>query len=106
MSKTFNRLTDKLSKESGCDWDFLVKMYNYILDKHGDVDWDRFENCVMKHDWGVRGDGRFENILVRLCEESGYTYGRLFMLYTDMVYDQDDDGDFEYFRSVTLEKDW
>lgn len=106
MGNFFNRATALLSEESGCDWDFLVDMYNYILDKYGDVDWERFVSEVNKHSWDIRGTGRFEDVLKKLSEDSGYDYDFLFGLYVDMVYDPDDDGDWEYFVGVTMEYDW
>ena len=111
MSRVFDEFIADLGEKSGCDWDFLVAMYNRIFDLHGDVDWERFEKGVMKRDWSIRNTldynfSRFENVLVKLCEESGYPYAYLFALYTDMVYDPDDDGDWEYFVGVTMERDW
>jgi hypothetical protein len=97
---------DYLSEKSGCDWDFLVDMYNHINRDHGDVDWDQFEIGVMNHDWSVRGDKRFEDVLMKLSEDSGYEYDYLFALYTDMIYDPNDDGGWEYFKAVTMERDW
>lgn len=103
---TFNKWTSILSEESGCDWDFLIEMYNYIHDSHGDVDWDRFECGVMSHDWSVRNGDRFENILITLSEDSGYSYDELLAKYANMIYDPYDDGDWEYFVGVTMEHDW
>lgn len=111
MSRTFNALTEELSEKSGCDWDFLIDMYNHIGRYHGDVDWDRFENGVMKFDWSVRHTldynfSRFENVLRKLSEDSGYFYDYLFDLFTNMIYDPDDEGNWTYFVSVTMERDW
>lgn len=110
MSRVFNEFMDKLSDKSGCDWDFLVAMYNRILDVHGDVDWERFEIGVMDFDWSIRNTldynfSRFENILVKLSEDSGYSYEYLFALFTEMIYDPND-GDWDYFVGVTMERDW
>lgn len=106
MSRTFNAWTAELSEKSGCDWDFLIDMYNWILNKDGDVDWERFERAVMKHDWSIRNGERFENLLVDLSDKTGYTYSYLFNLYTFMVYDPYDGGDWDYFVGVTMEHDW
>ena len=109
MSRVFNAFMDELSEKSCCDWDFLIAMYNRILHLHGDVDWEQFENGVMKFDWSIRRTldynfSRFENVLTKLCEKSGYPYGYLFALFTDMIYDNDIDWD--YFVGVTMERDW
>ena len=107
MSRVFQETMNDLATRSGCDWDFLIDMYNHIYETRPDgVDEDRFEAGVMKMDWSVRGDGRFERVLVDLCERSGYVYSDLFDILVDMIYDPDDDGDWGYFVGVTMEHDW
>lgn len=106
MSRVFNQTMDDIAKLSGCDWDFVVAMYNRLWETHGDVDIGRFAAGTIIYDWGARGNGRFEQVLVDLCEKSGYTYTELFNILVDMIYDLDDDGDWQYFVGVTMEHDW
>lgn len=106
MSRVWSETMNAIAEESGCDWDFVVDMYNYIWDRYGDVDYVRFTTCVVAQDWSARGYGRFEDVLKKLSEDSGYDYDFLFGLFTDMVYDLGDLGDWDYFVGVTMEHDW
>lgn len=107
MSRVFQEEISRLSELSGCDWDFLVDMYNHIHDtKRYGVDWDRFWIGVIMMDWSARGNGRFQEVLEKLSEDSGYEYDFLFKRLTDMVYDPDDDSDWDYFVGITMEHDW
>lgn len=106
MSKVFNRGMEEIATASGCDWDFVVDMYNHIYDTHGDVDMEQFACGMTNFDWSARGDFRFERVLVDLCEKSGYEYDKLFGILADMIYDPDDDGTWDYFVGVTMEHDW
>lgn len=106
MSKVFNQSIIDIATASGCDWDFVVDMYNHIYHKHGDVDMEQFTQGVVSCDWSARGTGRFESVLVDLCEKSGYTYSYLFNLLVNMVYNPDDESDWDYFVGVTMEHDW
>ena len=106
MSRVFDQTMVDISNASGCDWDFVVAMYNHLWEKHGDVDMELFGNAVHIFDWSARGDGRFEMVLVDLCEKTGYTYDFLFDILTDIVYDAEDEGVWNYFLGVTMEHDW
>lgn len=103
---TLNRFIDDLSEKSGCDWNFLIDMYNHIEKEHGEVDWERFYLGVVNHDWKKCGREKMEDALLQLSKASGYTYEYLFDLYVDMVYDPMDDVDWEYFEAVSMEHDW
>lgn len=50
MSRTFEGTMTKLSNDSGYDYDFLVDMYNIMIDD-GEDDWDYFVGVTMEHDW-------------------------------------------------------
>lgn len=106
MSRVFDQTMDDIATASGCDWDFVVDMYNHLWEQYGDVDMERFGRAVYAFDWSARGDGRFEMVLVDLCEKTGYAYDDLFELLTDIVYDAEDEGDWNYFLGVTMEHDW
>lgn len=47
----------------------------------------------------------FNNIIERLCNETGYSYDFLVDIYNEIM-ETDGDVDTEYFIGVTLEKDW
>lgn len=47
-----------------------------------------------------------EKSLCELSEDSGYDYNFLAAMYNDMMDDPDDDGDWDYFVGVTMERDW
>ena len=106
MSKVFNQAISDIATTSGWDWDFVVDKYNHIYSKYGDVDMEQFAQGVINRDWKARGNGRFQYVLVDLCEGSGYTYTYLFNLLVDAVYDPDDESDWDYFVGVTMEHDW
>lgn len=50
MSRTFEVTIDNLAKASGYSWDFLVDMYNEMVED-GEYDWDYFVGVTMEHDW-------------------------------------------------------
>jgi hypothetical protein len=50
MSRTFEGIMTKLSEDSGYDYDFLVDMYNDMIDD-GEDDWAYFVGVTMEHDW-------------------------------------------------------
>lgn len=110
MSKVFNQTIMDIAELSGCDWDFVANMHNYLWDKHRDFNMARFTIGVLTYDWNTRQEGRyggrFENVLIDLCERSGYTYDYLFKLLADIIYDPDDSSDWDYFVGVTMEHDW
>ena len=106
MSKVFNQTMQDIAEYSGCDWDFVVNMHNYLWDKHQDFNMVRFTIGMLMYDWSARNDDRFENALRELCEKSGYTYDFLFELLADIIYDPDDLSDWDYFVGVTMEHDW
>ena len=106
MSRVFNQTMQDIATYSGCDWDFVVNMHNHLWDKHDYFDIERFALGMTKYDWSARGNGRFENVLVELCEKSGYTYSFLFNLLAEIIYDPDDESDWDYFVGVTMERDW
>lgn len=45
----------------------------------------------------------FEGIISRLCENSGYDYDFLVDRYNEVM---DEDGDWDHFVAVTMERDW
>ena len=49
MSKTFEGIIDRLSKQSGYGYDFLVDRYNEVMEDDGDVGY--FIGITMEHDW-------------------------------------------------------
>lgn len=49
MSRVFDGIIDDLSKKSGYSYDFLVDMYNEVMDDDGDV--DSFIAITMEQDW-------------------------------------------------------
>ena len=51
MNKVLKRAIKNLSRESGYDYDFLVDVYNEILEDNGDVTWNYFADVTMEHDW-------------------------------------------------------
>ena len=106
MSRVFNAIMNDISTASGCDWDFVISMYNRLWEKHDDVDFEQFEQGVIKRDWSVRGNWRFENVLVDLSEKSGYTCDYLLGILADMIYDPDDEGTIDEFITISLERDW
>lgn len=107
MSKVFNQTMEDIANASGCDWDFVVDIYNHLWHKSDtEVDMLRFAAGMLKYDWSARGDQRFENVLVDLCEKSGYTYSFLFAMLANIIYDPDDLSDWDYFVGVTMEHDW
>lgn len=106
MSRVFEQTMQDIATFSGCDWDFVVNMHNHLWDTHPYFDMTRFANGVLRYDWTARRNGRFEPVLVELCEKSGYAYDFLFKLLADIVYDPDDLSDWEYFVGVTMEHDW
>lgn len=106
MSRVWSQIMDDIAKASECDWDFVVDMYNYIWDKHGDVELKRFANGIAQRNWSVRENGRFKNVLMNLSDRSGYTYDHLFSILADMIYDSDDGTTMDEFIAITLERDW
>lgn len=106
MSRVFNQTIDDIVAISGCDWDFVVDMYNHLWETRSDFSMERFALCVVIFDWSARGSRRYKELLEDLCEKSGYEYSKLFDIFTNMVYDPDDDGDWDYFVGVTMEHDW
>jgi hypothetical protein len=52
MSRTFEVTIDKLSEVSGYAWDFLVDLYNEMIED-GEDDWEYFVNCSAERDWAV-----------------------------------------------------
>lgn len=51
MDKLLNYAIRDLSRKSGYDYDFLVDVYNEILNDNGDVNWNYFAGVSMEHDW-------------------------------------------------------
>lgn len=52
MSRLFEASMTKLSKDSGYNYDFLVDLYNDMIDDpYDDGDWDYFVGVTMEHDW-------------------------------------------------------
>ena len=52
MSRVFEESMTKLSKDSGYNYNFLVDMYNSIMDDpDDDSDWNYFVGVTMEHDW-------------------------------------------------------
>lgn len=51
MSRAFEWIIDRLSRESGYPYDYLVDRYNEIMDDGGDVNLDQFIGITMEHDW-------------------------------------------------------
>ncbi len=49
MKRVFNAIINRLSEESGYDYDFLVDRYNEIIDDDGDV--EHFIAVTMERDW-------------------------------------------------------
>lgn len=106
MSKVFEGTMNEISKASGCDYNFVVEMFEYINNSHGYIDMERFAYGVMKMDWSARNGGKFEDVLSDLASKSGYNYDILLAIFTEMVYDPDSVNDWNYFVGVTMEKDW
>ena len=66
MSRVFEYAIEDLSKKTGYHYNFLVGMFNEMMDDEGqDFDWDQFEGISMEHDWW-----NYE----LWCEQNGYTY--------------------------------
>ena len=66
MSRVFEYAIEDLSKKTGYHYNFLVDMFNEMMDDEGqDFDWDRFEGISMERDWW-----NYE----LWCEQNGYTY--------------------------------
>lgn len=106
MSRVFEQTMIDIASASGCDYDFVVDMYNYLWETEPDVDLTQFMLNVAFFDWRARGDERFRAVLEDLCEKSGYEYEYLFERLMDVIFDPDDDGDWKYFVGVTMERDW
>lgn len=116
MSRVFEAEITRIATESGCDWDFVVDVYNRIWDKYGEVDIDRLSQGMCKRNWSARGvrecvngewhGGLFSDVLKDLSDRSGYAYDTLLGYLADMVYDPADDSDWDYFVGVTVERDW
>lgn len=51
MSKVFGHYFEKLSEDSGYDYDFLVDVYNECMNDNGVVDLGYFTGVSMEHDW-------------------------------------------------------
>lgn len=52
MSKNFRGQMAKLSDDSGYSYDFLVDLYNGMMDDpDDDGDWNYFIGVTMEHDW-------------------------------------------------------
>lgn len=109
MSRVFEQIMDDIATASGCDWDFVVDMYNYLWETEPEVDNEEFAKSTIAFDWSARGDERVQKILEDLCKKTGYEYDRLFEILVDMIFDPDCDNgicDWKYFVDVTMERDW
>lgn len=51
MNKVLKRAIKNLSRKSGYEYNFLVDVYNEILEDNGDVNWNYFADVTMEHDW-------------------------------------------------------
>jgi hypothetical protein len=49
MSRVFEGTIEQLSRETGYDYDFLVDMYNEVMEEDGDLDY--FLGVTMERDW-------------------------------------------------------
>ena len=49
MSRTFEGTLNRLSKDTGYSYDFLVDMYNEVIEEDGDLEY--FIGVTMEHDW-------------------------------------------------------
>ena len=64
MSRVFESAIENISKKSGYHYNFLVDMFNEMMNDEGqDFDWDQFEGISMEHDWW-----NYE----QWCEQNGY----------------------------------
>lgn len=106
MSRVFEHYISNIAEESGCDYDFVVDIYDYFWESEPDICDEHFASMIKDFDWSARGNKPFKDILMDLSERSGYEYDYLFERLADMVCDPDDDGDWTYFVGVTMEHDW
>ena len=106
MSKTFEQYIDDTAIASGCDYDFIVDIYDYFWESEPDICDEFFASMIKNFDWSARGDKPFKEVLMKLSEKSGYEYDYLFERLADMVLDPQDDGNWTYFVGVTMEHDW
>ena len=107
MSRVFEAEIDRIALESGCDWDFVVDLYNQIQDRYGKVDFDRLTKGLCKRNWpGIDEHTSVTKAVEELSNKSGYDYEDLLYYLAGMVYDPDDDADWDYFVGVTMERDW
>lgn len=51
MKRVFNGIIERLSKDSGYSYNFLVDRYNEMVDETGDCDFDDFAVITMEHGW-------------------------------------------------------
>ena len=51
MSRFFEGFISDLSKKSGYNYDFLVDMYNEVVDDPDDGDVESFANITLERDW-------------------------------------------------------
>lgn len=51
MSRCFEAFIDDLSKKSGYSYDFIVDMYNEVMDDPDDGDIKSFVNITLEQDW-------------------------------------------------------
>lgn len=49
MSRTFDGIVNWLSKETGYGYNFLVDMYNEVVEEDGDLEY--FIGVTMERDW-------------------------------------------------------
>lgn len=49
MSKTFEGIMDRLSKDTGYSYNFLVDMYNEVVEEDGDLEY--FIGVTTERDW-------------------------------------------------------
>lgn len=51
MSKALSNAIEDLSRKSGYEYEFLVNVYNEIMEDSGEVNWAYFAGVSMEHDW-------------------------------------------------------
>lgn len=51
MSKVFDYVIDRLGKESGYGYDFLIDRWNEMIEETGDWDYEEFARITMNHEW-------------------------------------------------------
>lgn len=104
MSRTFEGMITKLSEESNYNYDFLVLLYNDLLDVEGNVDWYEFSEFIIDHKWDKElGECRtWDDFINGMVMK--YDYDTDFLV--DKLVDCVEEGDFMQFLGVTVENDW